>query len=57
MAVADITQSLLEDRPYRKGLSLPKVKEILVHNVQAGRIDPVLTELALDNLADIAALA
>ena len=53
MAVADISQSLLEERPYRKAMSKDKVTNILYNNVQAGHIDPELTDLAIAHLDDI----
>lgn len=56
MAVADITQSLLEDRPYRPAMPLDKVAGILRNNVESGHIDPDLTELAITNLAEIKAI-
>ncbi len=53
MAVADITQSLFEARPYRKGMSRDKVTKILHNNVQAEHIDPDLTDLAIAHLNEI----
>lgn len=53
MAVADITQSLLETRPYRPGMPKEKVAGILRNNVEAGHIDPDLTELAISHLDEI----
>lgn len=56
MAVVDIAQSLVEDRPYRPAMSREKVISILRNNVDAGHIDPDLTELAItyiDELRDI----
>ena len=53
MAVADITESLLETRPYRKGMSKEKVRLILYNNVNAGHIDPDLTDLAVAHLDEI----
>lgn len=56
MAVADITQALLETRPYRQGLAHEKVKEILQNNVNAGHIDGEITALAIEHLDEISAL-
>lgn len=56
MAVVDITQSLLEERPYRKGMSKDKVTNILYNNVQAGHIDSNLTDLAIAHLDNITEL-
>ncbi|NMB21280.1 MAG: HD domain-containing protein [Firmicutes bacterium] len=53
MAVADMTESLLETRPYRLGMSQDKVRQILYNNVNAGHIDPELTDLAIAYLDDI----
>lgn len=57
MAVADITQSLLETRPYREGMSKDKVIKILHNNVRAEHIDPNLTDLAIAYLDEIIELA
>jgi HD-GYP domain-containing protein (c-di-GMP phosphodiesterase class II) len=54
MAVADITESLLETRPYRPGMSTDKASQILQNNVMAGHIDPELTDLALAHMDEIA---
>lgn len=54
MAIADITESLLETRPYRVGMSKNKAAKILQNNVTAGHIDPELTELTLAHLDEIA---
>lgn len=56
MAVADITQSLLEDRPYRPALDQDKVTTILHNNVQAGHIDGELTDLAIAHLDQLRGL-
>lgn len=53
MAVADITQSLLEERPYRPSLSIIQVTQILKNNVELGNIDPELTNLAIQYLPEI----
>ncbi|HHY10133.1 MAG TPA: HD domain-containing protein [Firmicutes bacterium] len=54
IAVADITQSLLEARPYRPSFSQEKITEILLENVRLGHLDGELTQLALDHLGEIA---
>lgn len=56
MAVVDITQSLLEDRPYRPAMPTDRAAAILRNNVQAGHIDQELTELFIGHLDEIAAL-
>jgi HD-GYP domain-containing protein (c-di-GMP phosphodiesterase class II) len=53
MAVADITASLLETRPYREGMSQDKVRQILHNNVNAGHIDAELTDVAIAHLDEI----
>lgn len=54
MAIADMTESLLEARPYRQGMSQERVAQILKNSVAAGHIDPELTDLALSYLDEIA---
>ena len=56
MAVADITESLLEARPYRTNMSQDKVRQILYNNVKAGHIDSELTDLAVSYLDEITEL-
>lgn len=46
IAVADIFQALVQDRPYRKGLSLAEVIDVLDYHVTEGKIDPVIVNLA-----------
>lgn len=53
MAVADITQSLLESRPYRDGLSTAKVTQILHHSVKSGHLDADLTDVAVAHVDQI----
>lgn len=53
VAVADITQSLLEERPYRSALSLSKTARILAKEAEAGHLDGDLTRLAIEHLAEI----
>lgn len=53
MAVVDITQSLLEDRPYRGALSKEKVTQILRNNVEANHLDRELTDLTIAHLDEI----
>ena len=56
MAVADITQALLESRPYRDGLSHETVKRILRNNVDANHIDGEITALAIQHLDELSTL-
>lgn len=53
MAIADITQALLETRPYRKSLSGQEVKNILESNVQAGNIDGEITAIATKHIDEM----
>jgi putative two-component system response regulator len=39
MAVADIYDALITDRPYRKGMSRTKALNILSHEANEGRLD------------------
>lgn len=56
MAVADITQALLETRPYRQSLGQEKVKAVLRNNVNAGHIDAEIAALAIKHLEEICTL-
>lgn len=56
IAVADMTQSLLEARPYRDGMPPDKVTEILKERVLAKHLDPTLADLAISHMDDIAEL-
>jgi len=46
IAVADIFQALVQDRPYRKGMSLDKVISILDEFVESGKLDKDIVALA-----------
>lgn len=46
IAVADIFQALVQDRPYRPGMQLAEVLEILEQFGRDGKIDPALVQLA-----------
>ncbi len=48
MAVADITQALREDRPYRDKLSQQTINQILMTQVRSGKIDEEITHLAIE---------
>jgi len=57
MAVADITQSLLEHRPYRPGhVQGQRSPPSCASNGPGGHIDPELTELAIAHLDEIMAI-
>ena len=49
IAVADIFQALVQDRPYRNGMSLNKVLDILNDMTAKGRLDASIVELAHQN--------
>lgn len=53
VAVADITQSLLEERPYRSALDTPEVAAILSKEAQEGNLDADLAHLAIAHLDEI----
>ncbi len=53
MAVADIFTALAEDRPYRKGMDLPQIAEILQELAQRGGIESRAVKLLLDNRVEI----
>ncbi len=46
IAVADIFQALVQDRPYRKGMELPKVMDILDELEEGGKLDHEIVALA-----------
>ena len=48
MAVADISQALQENRPYRKKLPQETINRILMSLVRDGKIDEDLTHLAIE---------
>ena len=49
MAVADIFAALAEDRPYRKGMSMPEITRILKQFAHNGLLDARIVNLLLDN--------
>ena len=53
VVVADVTQALTEDRPYRNGLPKPAVEKILYSEAREGQLDPELVSLAIDSLDEI----
>lgn len=46
IAVADIFQALVQDRPYRDGMTQEKVLDILEEFAASGKLDPDLVDLA-----------
>lgn len=53
IAIADVTQAITEDRPYRKGLPKPAVEKILFSETKEGRLDPDLVSITIDSLNEI----
>lgn len=49
IAVADVFQALVQDRPYRKGMHLDEVVEILDNDVGRGKLDTEVVEIAKIN--------
>lgn len=49
VAVADVVQSLIQDRPYRRSLSPRTVRRLLRHMARAGKLDPAIVELVAAN--------
>ena len=52
LAVADVFQAVIQDRPYRKGMEPGQVVSLLNREAEAGRLDPVVVEtvvLGLDH--------
>lgn len=47
IAVADVFQALVQDRPYRKGLELSQVLRILNDMVEKGKLDPDIVAFAI----------
>lgn len=45
VAVADVVQSLVQDRPYRRPLSRRKIQRLLRHMARAGKLDPNIVQL------------
>ena len=46
IAVADVFQALVQDRPYRPSMSLPQVLNILAGQVRIGKLDKAIVALA-----------
>ena len=46
IAVADVFQALVQDRPYRKGVPLPKVLDIIEKMASTGKLDRDIVNLA-----------
>lgn len=57
IAVADVFQALVQKRPYRNGLPLPEVLQILTQMAQDGKLDSALVALAHQHSAACFAIA
>lgn len=53
MTIADITHSLLAERPYRKALAPARVAELLRNRVKEGHLDGELTEFCIGHLSGL----
>ena len=53
MAVADIFTALMEDRPYKKGLSFKETLEIIDKMVLANKLDKKVVEVLKNNLKKV----
>lgn len=57
LRVADIFQAMVQDRPYRKGLSPAAVADFMTQQRDAGNIDPEVTGALLEHLDHMLAAA
>lgn len=53
LRVADIFQAMVQDRPYRPGLSREAVADFMTSQKQRGSVDPDVTDLLLANLDEM----
>lgn len=53
MAVADIFTALMENRPYRKGLTRAAIEKLLANEAVEKKLAPRIVELLLDNYQEI----
>ncbi len=53
MAVADVFSALTEDRPYRRGMQLPKAMEIIIEMAKDKALDANIVDLLQANLQDV----
>ena len=49
IAVADVFQALVQDRPYREGMPLEQVLDMLDRFIESGKLDPKVVKVAKDN--------
>ncbi len=57
LRVADIFQAMVQDRPYRKGLSRDQVSEFMTEQLNKGLVDTQVTQLLLSKLDEMTAIA
>jgi putative nucleotidyltransferase with HDIG domain len=57
LRVADIFQAMVQDRPYRKGLSPGAMADFMHAQKRRGSVDPELADLLLDRLDEMMAAA
>jgi putative two-component system response regulator len=53
MAVVDIYDALVTDRPYRKGMPLEKAVEILRHDANNQKLDPAVVNYLIEVVGDV----
>lgn len=57
LRVADIFQAMVQDRPYRKGLSRQEVTAFIAQQQQNGSIEPLIADVLRNNLDEMTHLA
>lgn len=57
LRVADIFQAMVQDRPYRKGLTTPAVADFMRQQQAEGRIDSLIGDVLAEHIAELYALA
>jgi putative nucleotidyltransferase with HDIG domain len=57
IAVADVIQALVQDRPYRQGMTLQQVLNVLDEQVHIGKLDKSIVELAKQQAKECFAVA
>ncbi|MDP8237542.1 MAG: HD domain-containing protein [Candidatus Hatepunaea meridiana] len=56
MAVADVFTALLEDRPYRKGMSIDRTRQVMKLMTDNSELDPDIVECLISNFDEINSL-
>ena len=57
LAVADVFQALVQDRPYRRGMELAQILPILEGMGAKGKLDPLVVDLARDRAEECLCIA